>query len=69
MNKIIIHHDMSDLQAAYYAMEVIKGGKVSNNGTQYCYLTRFNNGVSVYADVTRTGVPTFRVMSAPETKP
>ena len=69
MNKIIIHHDMTDLQAVYYAMKVIQEGKVSNNDTQYCYMTRFTNGVSVYADVTRTGVPTFRVMAAPEAKP
>ena len=69
MNKIIIHHDMTDLQAAYYAMKVIQEGKISNGGKEYCYLTRFNNGVSVYADVTRTGSSTFRVMSAPEAKP
>ena len=69
MNKIIIHHDMTDLQAVYYAMKVIQDGKVSNNDTQYCYMSRFTNGVSVYADVTRTGVPTFRVMAAPEVKP
>ena len=69
MNKIIIHHDMTDLQAAYYAMKVILKGKGDSNDTQYCHMTRFTNGVSVYADVTRTGVPTFRVMSAPEDKP
>ena len=69
MNKIIIYHDMTDLQATYYVMKVIQEGKVSCDGVQYCYMTRFSNGVGVYADVTRKGVPTFRVMAAPEAKP
>ena len=66
MSKIIIYHDMTDLQATHYVMKVIQEGKVSNDKTQYCYLTRFTNGVCVYADVTRSGAPRFRVMAAPE---
>ena len=34
MNKIIIRHDMTDIQAAYYAMKVIQEGKVGNDGKQ-----------------------------------
>ena len=69
MNKIIIYHDMTDLQATYYVMKVTQEGKVSCDGAQYCYMTRFRKGVGVYADVTRKGVPTFRVNAARESKP
>lgn len=27
MSKIIIYHDMTDLQATYYVMKVIQGGR------------------------------------------
>ena len=61
MNKIIIHHDIDDLQATYYVMEVIRQGKISEDDTQYCYITTFNNGVAVHADLTKTGTPVFHV--------
>lgn len=64
MNKIIIHHDIDDLQATYYVMKVIQQGKISKDGTQYCYITTFNNGVAVYADLTKTGTPVFNVQWA-----
>ena len=66
MNKLIINSELSDFQAAYYVLQVIKQGKISKDNTQYCYVTRFTNGVTVYSDVTQKGTPTFRVMASKE---
>jgi len=66
MNKIIIHHDIDDLQATYYVMKVIQQGKISKGGTQYCYITTFTNGVAVHADLTKTGTPVFHVQGTKE---
>lgn len=52
MGKIIIRfEDMAELEALDYASEVIKAGRISHNsmGQQYCYHTRFGNGVNVSA--------------------
>lgn len=43
MNKIIIHNntDLSDDVALLLVLEIVKRGRVSNNGKQYCYVGRF----------------------------
>ena len=62
MSKIIINADgVSEAVAFAYVLRVIEGGKVSNNNEQYCYITKFWNGHTVYADKTKTGTYTFRV--------
>lgn len=42
MNKFIIENrtELSDLEMLNLVLVVVKGGKVSNNGKQYCYGTR-----------------------------
>ena len=40
---IKIEDNISDLVAISLVREVIKQGKISNNGTSYCYLTVFGN--------------------------
>lgn len=51
MGKLIIENrtDMPDLEAMYYVMEVMRDGRVSNDGKQYCYATVFNR---IYAVLT-----------------
>jgi len=47
--KIIIDNrsKMSDLIALEAVKEVITVGRISKNGTQYCYLSRASSGVMV----------------------
>ena len=40
---IRIEDNISDLVAISLVKEVIEQGKISNNGTSYCYLTVFGN--------------------------
>ena len=40
---IKIEDHISDLVAISLVKEVIEQGKISNNGTSYCYLTVFGN--------------------------
>lgn len=40
---IKIEDNISDLIAITLVKEVIEQGKISNNGTSYCYLTVFGN--------------------------
>ena len=40
---IKIDDGISDIVAINLVMEVIEQGKISNNGTSYCYLTLFDN--------------------------
>ena len=40
---IKIEDDIPDLVAISLVKEVIEQGKISNNGTSYCYLTVFGN--------------------------
>ena len=40
---IKIEDTISDLVAISLVREVIEQGKISNNGTSYCYLTVFGN--------------------------
>lgn len=64
MSKITITYDgMSDIEALSYVSSVIKQGKISNENTQYCYITKFrtDKGHTVYADKTKTGTFTFNI--------
>jgi hypothetical protein len=63
MSKIIIttHGDVRVDQALMVVNEVVKDGFVSENNTQYCYLTTFLSGLKVYADKTKAGTWTFKV--------
>ena len=40
---IKIEDNIDDLTAIHYVNEVIRQGKISNNGKSYCYLTLFGN--------------------------
>lgn len=54
-NKLIIQNDtnLSDLQALPYVIGVVGGGRISNDNKQYCYGTRFKNGIMVYTDLNK----------------
>ena len=56
---IKIEDNISDLDAISLVKEVIEQGKISNNGTSYCYLTVFGN-ICVEATQYRK-TPCFRV--------
>ena len=56
---IKIEDNISDLVAISLVKEVIEQGKISNNGTSYCYLTVFGN-ICVEATQYRK-TPCFRV--------
>lgn len=62
--KIIIHapDNLPAYQATALVGNVIGAGFLSNNGTRYCFATRFHSGVSVYADKTKSGTHVFRVV-------
>lgn len=52
MADIIIHKPdfISDYDALRHVLAVIKGGRVSDEGKCYCYVTTFYDGVIVFAD-------------------
>ena len=56
---IKIEDNISDIVAISLVKEVIEQGKISNNGTSYCYLTVFGN-ICVQASQYRK-TPCFRV--------
>lgn len=58
---ITIQDGIDDLLAVTLLEEVIRQGKISNDNTQYCYVTTWTTGHIVYADKTRTGNYTFRI--------
>lgn len=49
MSKIIIQNDttLSDLEVIQYVSGVIRMGRISNHGKQYCYHSAFEDGISV----------------------
>lgn len=56
MGKLIIENrtDMPDLEAMWYVMEVMRDGRVSNDGKQYCYATVWKlTGIVVYTDLNK----------------
>jgi len=62
MGRIIINSEgIDDENALIYVTQVVNQGKISNNEKQYCYVTRFNNGVYVSADLTKNNTHSFKV--------
>jgi hypothetical protein len=47
---ITINNDITDEEALEYVLEVIKGGRVSNEGKSYCVCTLFNKKIAVLAN-------------------
>ena len=56
---IKIEDNISDIVAISLVKEVIEQGKISNNGTSYCYLTLFGNTCVQTQQYRKT--PCFRV--------
>jgi hypothetical protein len=53
MNERIIIENRTDLsmnEVLPYVKRVIAQGRISKNGTQYCYVTSWWSGLVVYAD-------------------
>ncbi len=52
MDKLIIKNrtEMSMVSIMKYVYDVVKGGKISNYGKQYCYLTAFPDEIYVSSD-------------------
>lgn len=64
MAKIIITYEgIPELEAVTLVKTVMNSGLVSKNYTQYCYITTFTAGAKVYADKTKAGNFTFRVLN------
>ena len=51
-SNIIIHKDdtITDYDALLHIQTVIRGGRISDSGKCYCYVTTFDDGINVYAD-------------------
>ena len=62
MADIIIHKqdDISDYDALLHVQTVIRDGRISGNGTCYCYVTKFRDGFYVYADKKKADIFTVR---------
>jgi hypothetical protein len=62
MSRIIINSKgIDDETALIYVTQVVNQGKISNNEKQYCYVTRFNNGVYVSSDLTKNNTHSFKI--------
>lgn len=62
MGRIIINSEnIDDVDALVYVSQVVDQGKISNYEKQYCYVTRFNNGVYVTANLTKNNTHSFKV--------
>lgn len=60
--KIIIHYENMPVEEALsYVQGVVKGGRISNNNTQYCYFVMFHNDAEVYTSRTANGTDVFTV--------
>ena len=55
-----IEDKIPDIVAISLVKQVIEQGKISNNGTSYCYLTVFEGGICVQTQQYRKN-PCFRV--------
>ena len=55
MTKLIIDNQsaLTDEQALEHIMAVVKQGKISNDGKQYCFATRFPDNIIVYSILNR----------------
>ena len=63
-NKVLLYvqEDIPLLTALERVSEVIKEGRISKNGTCFCYITKFKlDGIVVSAETTLAGTDTFRV--------
>ena len=71
MNRIIINNltNASDEEAIALVEAVIKQGKISNKGKQYCYVTTFKSGQAVSTDLTKKGSHVFHVYQQNQTEP
>lgn len=63
MSKLIIEvaEGISDEAAISLVAMVVKEGKLSNEGTSYCFGNRFSDGSYVSSYVTNTGIHKFIV--------
>ena len=57
---------VDDQLAVSAVLAVIQQGKISNNDTQYCYVTRISNGLAVCADRNKNGNDVFNVYFQPK---
>jgi len=56
MGKLIIENrtNMPDLEAMWYVMEVMRDGRISNDGKQYCYATVWRSSkIVVWTDLNK----------------
>lgn len=72
MGRVIINNrsKLSDGIALGFVMRIIEGGRISNNGKQYCYLSTFKIGNIQYDVATdlRKGSDSFTVYYSPYNK-
>jgi hypothetical protein len=65
MSKLIIQAEgLGDIEAVWRVAVVVKDGLISNgaNGEQYCFAATFSDGTTVYANKTKSGTHSFRVI-------
>ena len=64
-NKIIIKNEtsLSDAAILSHVIDVIEEGRVSktSKGKQYCFVTAFGGGPTIYADRTESGTDIFTI--------
>ena len=55
MSRIIIENrsNVSDSEALDYVGIVIQQGRISNDNKQYCYVTKFCDGITVSTDLNK----------------
>lgn len=64
MNRIIINNEagISDMEALWLVLSVVKGGRVSDDGRKYCLCSTWKNAaVTVFSDQTKSGTDTFTI--------
>lgn len=69
MSMIVIHidDDTPEFNAADCVAAVVRQGKISAEGTSYCYAVRFKTGIMVVTKGTdKTGNTSFHVYREPE---
>lgn len=73
MGRIIINNksDLTDFKATELVLSVIKSGRISNDGKQYCYLSTYEASDAEYHVVTdlRKGSDSFTVYKSKEKGP
>jgi hypothetical protein len=69
MSKLIIKNESAadDMNALWLVLQVVKGGRVSNHGKQYCYVS-LTDKYEILADRTKTGSDVFRLRNKPKNK-